>query len=237
MTLEELTDPSLSKELEQLLKALYGETISHKDLVSSTYFSNNGKLAIIKHQNEIIGYVIYIIEKEKEEEEGTTRVIQTLVVDEIVILSDYHKEEVGIELVKNLDSIGKKSKSGTVEITLPSQSFWLIPLFVQEGGYSTSILRVSKELEKKTEFVQIYTSVEKGMKPELIELMVSEGDNFQLEIIEEPKDYRRIIEGGFTPEIVSMLFYVEEENLEEFFKNVNSIAAWQEYTFSLVKKL
>ena len=65
MTLEELTDPSSSKELEELLNKLYGGAISHKDLVSSTFFSNNGKLGLIKHQNEVIGYIIYIIEKRR----------------------------------------------------------------------------------------------------------------------------------------------------------------------------
>ena len=62
-------------------------------------------------------------------------------------------------------------------------------------------------------------------------------DAFQIEIIESPKDYRSIIENGYNPEIVSMVFYIEEEKMEETIQEINNLCEWQEFAFSMVKIL
>ena len=64
---------------------------------------------------------------------------------------------------------------------------------------------------KKTEFVQIFNTVSKGIKPEIIEVMVSKNEMYHLELIEEPLDYRKIIEEGYEPEIVKDRFGNEIE--------------------------
>jgi len=235
MILQDLSNPEASNELRELLEELYGEDISLEELIDSTFITRQAKIKLIVKDNRKIGYLIWFLESEKEEEMAET--IETLIVDEIVILKDYHNKEIATELIGDIDRIANKNKVSNIEITLPSQSFWLIPSFIDEGGYSSSMLRVSKELAKKTEFIQIYNIIEKSIKPELIELMVSKGDTFQLEIIEEPKDYRGVIEGGFTPEIVSMLFYIEDVDMEKTLERINSITEWQEYTFSLIKRI
>jgi hypothetical protein len=235
MTLRELSNPETSQELQDVLKELYGEDVSPQDLIDSTFLTKKAKINLVEQNNEKIGYLIWFLEKEKDEESEKT--IDSLIIDEIVILKTHHNIDTANQLIQNVENIKDESKVSSVEITLPSQSFWLIPSFIDEGGYSSSMLRVSRELAKKTEFIQIYNTIEKGIKPELIELMVSKNDTYQLEIIEEPKDYRSVIEGGFTPEIVSMLFYVEDVDMEKTLERINSITEWQEYTFSLIKRI
>jgi hypothetical protein len=67
--------------------------------------------------------------------------------------------------------------------------------------------------------------------------MVSKNGSYQLEIIEEPTDYRKLLEQGYNPEIISMVFYIEDEAIEESMKSINSITEWQEYSISLVKMI
>jgi len=235
MTLRELSNPQTSTELHDVLKELYGEDISPQDLIDATFLTKQAKINLIEQKNEKIGYLIWFLEKEKDEESEET--IDSLIIDEIVIMKTHYNTDTANQLIQDIESIEDKNKVSNTEITLPSQSFWLIPSFIDEGGYTSSMLRVSKELAKKTEFIQIYNTIEKGIKPELIELMVSKNDTYQLEIIEEPKDYRGVIENGFTPEIVSMLFYVEDVDMEKTLERINSITDWQEYTFSLIKRI
>ncbi|MCG3227156.1 MAG: hypothetical protein H7645_09565 [Candidatus Heimdallarchaeota archaeon] len=235
MTLQELSNPQTSKELQDVLKELYGEDISPQDLIDTAFLTKQAKINLIEQKSEKIGYLIWFLEKEKDEESEKT--INSLIIDEIVIMKTHHNIDTASQLIQDVESIEKKNKVSNMEITLPSQSFWLIPNFIDQGGYSSSMLRVSKELAKKTEFIQIYNTIEKGIKPELIELMVSKNDTYQLEIIEEPKDYRSVLENGFTPEIVSMLFCVEDVDMEKTLERINSITDWQEYTFSLIKRI
>ncbi|NPD88455.1 MAG: hypothetical protein HGN29_07010 [Asgard group archaeon] len=235
MTLEELSNPEASTDLKNVLKEIYGKDISPQDLIDSTFLTKKAKINLIKQDSEKIGYLIWFLEKEQDEESEKT--IDSLIVDEIVIMKTHQNITTANQLIQDIESIKDKNKVSNIEITLPSQSFWLIPSFIDEGGYSSSMLRVSKELAKKTEFIQIYNTIEKGIKPELIELMVSKNDTYQLEIIEEPKDYRGVIENGFTPEIVSMIFYVEDVDMKKTFERINSITDWQEYTFSLIKRI
>ena len=235
MTLRELSNPQTSKELQDVLKELYGEDISPQDLIDTAFLTKKAKINLVEQKSENIGYLIWFLEKEKDEESEKT--IDSLIIDEIVIMKTHHNIATASQLIQDVESIENKNKVSNIEITLPSQSFWLIPSFIEEGGFSSSMLRVSKELAKKTEFIQIYSAIEKGIKPELIELMISKNDTYQLEIIEEPKDYRGVIENGFTPEIVSMLFYVEDVNMEKTLERINSITDWQEYTFSLIKRI
>ncbi|MCG3220645.1 MAG: hypothetical protein H7641_04630 [Candidatus Heimdallarchaeota archaeon] len=235
MTLHELSKPQTSTELKDLLEELYGEDISPQDLIDTAFLTKQAKINLVEQNNDKIGYLIWFLEREKDEESEET--IDTLIIDEIVIMKTHNNIEVANLLIQDIENLEKKNKVSNIEITLPSQSFWLIPSFIDEGGYSSSMLRVSKELAKKTEFIQIYNTIEKGIKPELIELMISKNDTYQLEIIEEPKDYRSVIENGFTPEIVSMLFYVEDVDMEKTLERINSITDWQEYTISLIKRI
>ncbi|MFW9852367.1 MAG: hypothetical protein ACFFDS_05465, partial [Candidatus Thorarchaeota archaeon] len=199
--------------------------------------SRNAQINLICLNEDNIGYIIWLVETEKEEDEEIKKEIKTLVIEEIVILSDYRNDDIVKQIISDIDILANQQTCPNIELTLPSQSFWLIPFFIQEGEYSSSVLRVSKELAKKTEFVQIYNTINEGIKPEFIEVMVSKNDTYGIEIIEEPSDYRRIIEQGYNPEIISMLFYIEDENLEELLKSINAITDWQEFAFSLVKKI
>ena len=235
MTLRELSNPQTSTELLNMLKELYGEDILPQDLIDEAFLTKKAKINLVVQNNKDVGYLIWFIEEEKDEDSEAT--IISLIIDEIVILEAHQNMDTAHQLIEDIESIKESKKINNIEITLPSQSFWLIPIFIDTGGYSSSMLRVSKELAKKTEFIQIYNAIEKGIKPELIELMISKGDTYQLEIIEEPKDYRSIIENGFTPEIVSMLFYIEDVDMKEILKQIQEITDWQEYIFSLVKRI
>jgi len=235
--LKHLTKIESSEELKLLLENLYGDHLSIQELIESMITTKKAKLSLIEHQSEIIGYLIWLTETEKEEEEEEVTIIKTMVVDEIVFLQKHQDLEKAKHFINKLENLAKEKECKSVEITLPSQSFWLIPIFIQEGGFTSSVLRVSKELMKKTEFVQIFNTMSKGLKPEIIEVMVSKNETYHLEIIEEPLDYRKIIEEGYNPEIVSMIFYVEDEKMEEKLKQINDITDWQEYSFSLVKSL
>ncbi|MCG3215731.1 MAG: GNAT family N-acetyltransferase [Candidatus Heimdallarchaeota archaeon] len=237
MMLNHIRDIEKSEELKQILQNFYGEHISIQEFIESMIVSKNAKISLIQHKEKNIGYIVWLIEKEKEEGEEGGKIIKAFVIDDMVFLPKYQKMENAKELISELDKHAKEQGCTLIEITLPSPSFWLIPIFIQEGDYSSSVLRVSKELQKKTEFVQIYNVVIKGLKPELTEVMVSRNEEYHLEIIEEPMDYRRIIEEGYNPEIVSMIFYVEDEKMEEKLNQINEIAEWQEYSFSLVKNL
>ncbi len=234
---QELKSPTGSQELQTLLNELYGNQVTNEMFVEATLENKESKLSLINYGNHICGYIIWLIEKEVEEDEDTGKKTTTVIlsIDEIVIRSEDQNNQIAEGIINEVEDLVAKNNCSSVEITLPSQSFWLIPLFTDEGGYNVAILRVSKELERKTEFVGIYNKVQEDPKPEIIELMVSSNDVFQLEIIEEPTDYKKIIENGYNPEIVSMIFNVEENLSEELLKKVNEIAEWQEYTFSLIK--
>ena len=108
---------------------------------------------------------------ETEIEEETKEKVKTLVVDEIVILPDFRKPETAKELIEDIDNLLRNKGCSMIEMTLPSQSFWIIPIFVQEGEYVTSALRVTKELQKRTEFVSIYTNVNGKIKPEFTDTL------------------------------------------------------------------
>ena len=236
----EVKNPKTSQELEKLVKSLYGNEITIEMFVDSTLEDKNAKISLIKSGEKFTGYLIWLKEREVEEEDdeeanGKKTVINIYSIDEIVLLPEEQTEERAKELVQDLDEDIKKNDCSIAELTIPSQSFWLIPVLVNEGLFNVAILRVSKELEKKTEFVQIFNKIQEGIKPEIIELMVSKEGAYQLEIIEEPTDYKKILESGYSPEIVSMIFNVEKNKEEELLENVNQIVEWQEYSFSLVK--
>ena len=235
--LQELKSPLDSAELQVLLRELYGNQVTAEMFVEATLDNKEAKLSLISLGGKISGYIIWLVEKEVEEEEEGSKKITTVIlaIDEIVVLASEQKEENAKEIIQGIDDLVKSNKGSVVEITLPSQSFWLIPALTAIGKYKVAILRVSKELERKTEFVGIYNKVQESPKPDIVELMISKGDTFQLEIIEEPTDYKKIIESGFNPEIVSMIFNVEESEEEELLKSVNEIAEWQEFSFSLIK--
>ena len=216
-----------------------GNEISIEMFVEATLEDKNAKISLIKTEDKHIGYFIWLkekeIEEEDEEEGGKKTEINIFAIDEIVIIPEEQSEEKAKKVVQELNEEIKKNECSIAEITIPSQSFWLIPVLVEVGSYNPAILRVSKELEKRTEFVQIFNKVQDGLRPELIELMVSKEGVYQLELIEEPTDYKRILESGYNPEIVSMIFNVEENKEEELLDEVNQITEWQEYSFSLVK--
>jgi hypothetical protein len=234
---QELKTPISSKELQILLNELYGDQVNTEMFIEATLGNKDAKLSLISFEEQICGYIIWLIEKEVEEDEDSGKKTTTtiLAIDEVVTRVCNQKQDTAEEVIKGIEEIAKKNKCSMVEITLPSQSFWLIPVLTTIGGYRVAILRVSKELERKTEFVGIFNKVQEDLKPEIIELMISKGDEFQLEIIEEPTDYKKIIENGYNPEIASMIFNVEENMGEELLKKVNEIAEWQEYSFSLIK--
>ncbi|MCE7747257.1 MAG: hypothetical protein GPJ51_02600 [Candidatus Heimdallarchaeota archaeon] len=236
----EVKNPKTSQELEKLVKSLYGNEITIEMFVDSTLEDKNAKISLIKSGEKFTGYLIWLKEREVEEEDdeeanGKKTVINIYSIDEIVLLPEEQTEERAKELVQDLDEDIKKNDCSIAELTIPSQSFWLIPVLVNEGLFNVAILRVSKELEKKTEFVQIFNKIQEGIKPDIIELMVSKEGAYQLEIIEEPTDYKKILESGYSPEIVSMIFNVEKNKEKELLENVNQITEWQEYSFSLVK--
>ncbi len=235
----ELKNPKSSNELENLIKKLYGSEISTEMFVEATLEDKKARISLIKTGEEDIGYLIWLKEKEVEEadeEEGGKRTeINIFAIDEIVLLPSEQNEERAKEVVQNLDEEIKKNNCSLAEITIPSQSFWLIPVLVNVGLFNVAILRVSKELEKRTEFVQLFNKIQEGIKPELIELMVSKDGTYQLELIEEPTDYKKILESGYSPEIVSMIFNVEENKEKELLDKVKEITEWQEFSFSLVK--
>ncbi len=236
----EVKNPKTSKELKKLVELLYGNEITIEMFVDSTLENKNAKISLIKSGEKFTGYFIWLKEREIEEEDeeeasGKKTEINIYAIDEIVLLPEEQTEERAKELVQDLDEEIKKNDCTIAELTIPSQSFWLIPVLVNEGLFNVAILRVSKELEKRTEFVQIFNKIQEGIKPEIIELMVSKEGAYQLEIIEEPTDYKKILESGHSPEIVSMIFNVEKNKEEELLEYVNQIVEWQEYSFSLVK--
>ncbi len=236
----EVKNPKTSQELEKLVKSLYGNEITTEMFVDSTLEDKNAKISLIKSGEKFTGYLIWLKEKEVEEEDeeevsGKKTEINIFAIDEIVLLPEEQTEERAKELVQDLDEEIKKNDCSIAELTIPSQSFWLIPVLVNEGLFNVAILRVSKELEKRTEFVKIYNKIQEGIKPDIIELMISKEGAYKLEIIEEPTDYKKILESGYSPEIVSMIFSVEKNKEEELLEKVNQIAEWQEYSFSLVK--
>jgi len=233
--LKKLSKPEASTELEQVVTKLYGTQVSVLELIDSTSATKKASISLFMEKEEIIGYLIWMLEIEVEEE--SKEKIKTLVIDEIVILPDFHKLETAKELVGDIDTLSKSKECSMIEMTLPSQSFWIIPIFIQEGKFVTSALRVTKELQKRTEFVSIYNNAKEKIKPEFTEVMVSKNDSYQLEIIEEPTDYKKLLEQGFNPEIISMVFYIEDEAIEESMKSINGIAEWQEYSISLVKTI
>ena len=233
--LKKLSKPEASTELEQVVTKLYGEQVSVLELIDSTSATKKASISLFLEKEEVIGYLIWLLEIEVEEE--TKEKVKTLVIDEIVILPDFHKLETAKELVGDIDTLSKSKECSMIEMTLPSQSFWIIPIFIQEGKYVTSALRVTKELQKRTEFVSIYNNANEKIKPEFTEVMVSKNDSYQLEIIEAPTDYKKLLEQGFNPEIISMVFYIEDEAIEESMKSINGIAEWQEYSISLVKTI
>ena len=228
-------NPVDSSELKEIISILYGEQVSIQELIESTLTSKNATLSIINQNNTNLGYVVWLIETEIDDE--TSEKTMTLIIDEIVVLPDFHNAETALELILDTDTLAKAKDCSMIEITLPSHSFWLIPVFIEEGKYITSALRVTKELEKRTEFVQIFNKSNESIKPEFIEVMASKAGDYQLAIIEEPKDYRKLLEEGSNPEIISMIFYLEVESVEESMKKINSIAEWQEYSISLVKMM
>ncbi|MHA1551282.1 MAG: hypothetical protein ACTSUP_02135 [Candidatus Heimdallarchaeaceae archaeon] len=230
-----MSKPEASTELEQVVTKLYGTQVSVLELIDSTSATKKASISLFMEKEEIIGYLIWMLEIEVEEE--SKEKIKTLVIDEIVILPDFHKLETAKELVGDIDTLSKSKECSMIEMTLPSQSFWIIPIFIQEGKFVTSALRVTKELQKRTEFVSIYNNAKEKIKPEFTEVMVSKNDSYQLEIIEEPTDYKKLLEQGFNPEIISMVFYIEDEAIEESMKSINGIAEWQEYSISLVKTI
>ena len=231
--LKKLLKPEASTELEQVVTKLYGEQVSVLELIDSTAATKKATISLFLEKEEIIGYLIWMLEIEVEEESNEK--VKTLVIDEIVILPDFHKLETAKELIGDIDTLSKDIECSMIEMTLPSQSFWIIPIFIQEGKYVTSALRVTKELQKRTEFVSIYNNVNEKIKPEFTEVMVSKNGSYQLEIIEEPTDYKKLLEQGYNPEIISMVFYIEDEAIEASMEAINSIAEWQEYSISLVK--
>ena len=233
--LKEINNPESSDELKHVISSLYGEQVSMQELIDSTSASKKASISLFLEKDETMGYLIWMLETEIEEE--TKEEVKTLVVDEIVILPDFRKPETAKELIEDIDNLSRNKGCSMIEMTFPSQSFWIIPIFVQEGEYVTSALRVTKELQKRTEFVSIYTNVNGKIKPEFTEVMVSKNDAYKLEIIEEPTDYKKLLEQGFNPEIISMVFYIEDEAIEESMKLINSIAEWQEYSVSLVKMI
>lgn len=233
--LKKLSKPEASTELEQVVTKLYGKQVSVLELIDSTSATKKASISLFMEKEEIIGYLIWMLEIEVEEE--SKEKIKTLVIDEIVILPDFHKLETAKELVGDIETLSKSKECSMIEMTLPSQSFWIIPIFIQEGKFVTSALRVTKELQKRTEFVSIYNNAKEKIKPEFTEVMVSKNDSYQLEIIEEPTDYKKLLEQGFNPEIISMVFYIEDEAIEESMKSINGIAEWQEYSISLVKTI
>ncbi|MHA1199169.1 MAG: hypothetical protein ACTSQF_07450 [Candidatus Heimdallarchaeaceae archaeon] len=234
---QELKDPSSSTELQTLLSEIYGDQVTSEMFIDATLDNKDAKISLILLEEQICGYIIWLLEKEVEADEDTGKKTTTtiLAIDEIVIRTSDHKKEMAEEIIKGIEGLVKKHKCSIVEIALPSQTFWLILALTSDGGFRVAILRVSKELERKTEFVGIYNKVQEEPKPEIIELMISKEDVFQLELIEEPTDYKKIIESGYNPEIVSMIFNVDENTGEELLNKVNEIAEWQEYSFSLIK--
>lgn len=230
---KDLRNPKTSQELNSLLKTLYGNQVSNKELVDALLDSKKSIISIIEFKAQSMGYIIWFVDEEQIEDDEEKK--YTLVVDEIVCSLEHRSIELAREILENIEEIAKKNSCSYIEITLPSQSFWLVGIFRKEGSYDSTSVRVSKELAKKTEFVQIYTNIIKEFKPELIEVMVSKNDAFHLEIIEEPKDYKSILEQGFTPEIVSALFDINIDDIESFVNKIKGITDWQEYNFSLVK--
>ncbi len=233
--LKKLSKPEASNELEQVVTKLYGEQVSVLELIDSTSATKKASISLFMEKEEIIGYLIWMLEIEVEEE--SKEKVKTLVIDEIVILPDFQKLETAKELIGDIDTLSKDKECSMIEMTLPSQSFWIIPIFIQEGKYFTSALRVTKGLQKRTEFVSIYNNANEKIKPEFTEVMVSKNGSYQLEIIEEPTDYKKLLEQGCNPEIISMVFYIEDEAIEESMKLINGIAEWQEYSISLVKMI
>ncbi|MCK4896421.1 MAG: hypothetical protein KAS47_06395 [Candidatus Heimdallarchaeota archaeon] len=231
--LKKLPKPETSTELEQVVAKLYGKQVSILELIDSA--ARKASISLFLEKEDIIGYLIWMLEIEVEEE--SKEKVKTLVIDEIVILPDFHKLETANELIGDIDTLSKNNECSMIEMTLPSQSFWIIPIFIQEGKYVTSALRVTKELQKRTEFVSIYNNANEKIKPEFTEVLVSKNDSYQLEIIGEPTDYKKLLEQGFNPEIISMVFYIEDEAIEESMKLINNITDWQEYSISLVKMI
>ena len=236
--LETLKNIQSSKDLEVIIKELYGQLVSIHEFVDSITASRNINISIIKREGQKIGYIAWSIEKEKNADLDEEKEIFSLIVDEIVTLRDFRNSDISKMIIEDINALAKEKKCLSIEITLPSQTFWSIEDFVVYGKYVLSTFRVSKELKKKTEFVAIYNKIQVSVQPEIVEVMITKNDTFQLEVIESPKDYRRIIEEGYNPEIVSLLFYIEEnQNLDELVQEINSITDWQEYSLSLLKNI
>lgn len=226
----DLDNPESSPQLKQLLYTLYGNEISIDEFVDSILGDTQEHISLLEVEGEPLGYCIWLIDIETDEDNEESRIF---VVDDLVLKSFEQVKQAS----KNIPSLIKEKALQTncslIDLSLPSQSFWLIPVFAEQG-FETTVLRVSKELVKKTEFVSIYTNITQSLSPQLIEVMVSKDDKFHLELIEEPKDYRRLLNENYTPEVVSIIFDLDNYELLDLTEKVKEIAEWQEYAVSLI---
>ncbi|MHA1303897.1 MAG: hypothetical protein ACTSQE_05185 [Candidatus Heimdallarchaeaceae archaeon] len=236
MILEDVLKPLLSQELEELIKTIYDEEITPKEFVDSIATSREETISLIKQKENVYGYFLWAKEEEVDEEEN--KILQSVLsIEDLVFIPTFAELEEKAEIVSLIESKARDLKCDLIELSIPSQSFSFISLFLESGKYELSSLRVSKELERKTEFVKIFTDVKNEFSPQLIELLVSKNETYQLELIEEPTDYKKILEGGFKPEIVSLIFDLEDVNTDELFEKINDIAEWQEFSITLLSFL
>ncbi|UJG40479.1 MAG: hypothetical protein K9W45_11660 [Candidatus Heimdallarchaeum aukensis] len=236
MIVEDVSKPLSSTELAELIHVLYSKEISVKEFVDSIKTSRDETISLIKHEDVVHGYFLWAKDEEIDEEEN--KVLQSIfTIEDLVFLPSFENLEVKGELVSIIEEKARSKGCNLIEISIPSQSFNIISIFLESNKYELTSLRVSKELERKTEFVKIYTGIEKYIKPQLVELLVSKEGIYQLELIEEPSDYKNILERGFNPEIVSLIFDLEEKNTDELFEKINEITEWQEFSITLVSYL
>ena len=111
----ELKNPNSSEELENLIKKLYGSEISTEMFVEATLEDKNARISLIKAEEEDIGYLIWLKEKEieeaDEEEGGKKTETNIFAIDEIVLLPSEQNEERAKEVVQNLDEEIMKNPS------------------------------------------------------------------------------------------------------------------------------
>ncbi len=231
----DLKKPLESEELKELLISLYGSEVSVKDFVETSLASKDENLSLIQIDEKIIGYCVWEVEIDKDEDDGEEKRI--LVIDELVIKQSDNSKNDSNAITKELEKKAKLLKCSLIDLSLPSQSFHLVPFLAEQKTFELSALRVTKELTKKTEFIQIYNKIGEDLSPQLIEVMVSKDDAYHLELIDEPSDYKSILEKGYNPEIISMIFEVEENNINEVIEKVKTIAEWEEYTLSFIAYL
>ena len=107
---QELKSPISSQELQNLLSEIYGNQVTTEMFVNATLENKDARLSLVSVGEQICGYIIWLIEKEVEEDEDSGKKTTTtiLAIDEIVTRVCDQTQEIAEEIIKGIEEIVKK---------------------------------------------------------------------------------------------------------------------------------